>query len=77
MTWSPLAMNPSFWALVRLVFPNSKGTQLVDALVILFFPIWFLWARLFTCIYSSGDKGGCEGAQKRKGDQAMVAAEVQ
>jgi hypothetical protein len=47
ITWSPMAMNPSFWALVRSVCPNSEGTQLVDALVLFFFPIWFFWARLF------------------------------
>jgi hypothetical protein len=26
MTWSPSAMNPSFWALVRSDCPNSEGT---------------------------------------------------
>jgi hypothetical protein len=30
---------------------------LVDTLVIFFFPIWFLWARLFTRIYKSYAKG--------------------
>jgi hypothetical protein len=59
-------MNPSFWALVRSVCPNSEGTQLVDALVILFFPIWFLWARLFTRIYSSGDKGAAKELRSAK-----------
>jgi hypothetical protein len=38
MTWSP----PFSWALVRSDYSNSEGTQLVDALVIFFFPIWFL-----------------------------------
>jgi hypothetical protein len=28
--------------LVRLDCSNSEGTELVDALVIFFFPIWFL-----------------------------------
>jgi hypothetical protein len=39
MTWSPSAMRPSFWALVRSDCENSYGTQLVDELVIFFFPI--------------------------------------
>jgi hypothetical protein len=50
-------MSPSFWALVRSDCPNSDGTQLVDALVVFFFPIWYLWARLLTCIYKSYAKG--------------------
>jgi hypothetical protein len=50
--------------------------QLVDALVIFFFPIWFLWARLLMCIYKSY-AWGCEGARRRKGDASMVAAEGQ
>jgi hypothetical protein len=53
-------MSPSFWDLVRSDCPNSDGTQLVDALVIFFFPIWFLWARLLTRIY----KGYAKGAVK-------------
>jgi hypothetical protein len=49
-------MRPSFWALVRSVCLNSEGTQLVDTLVVLLFPILFLCARDFTHIYSGGDQ---------------------
>jgi hypothetical protein len=30
---------------------NSEGTQLVDALVVLLFPILFFCVRVLTCIY--------------------------
>jgi hypothetical protein len=66
MTWSPSAMRPSFWAVVRSDCENSDGTQLVDKLVIYFFPIWFLWARLFTCIYKSYAKGTAKELRSAK-----------
>jgi hypothetical protein len=50
-------IRPSFWAFVRSDCENSDGTRLVDELVVFFFPIWFLWARLFTRIYTSYAKG--------------------
>jgi hypothetical protein len=46
-------------------------------LVVLLFPILFLCARVFTRIYSGDGQEGYEGAQKRKENAAMVAAEEQ
>jgi hypothetical protein len=59
-------MRPSFWALVRSVCLNLEGTQLVDALVVLIFPILFLCARVFTRIYSGGGQGAVKKLRSAK-----------
>jgi hypothetical protein len=46
---------------------NSEGTQLVDALVALLFPILFLCARVFTRIYDGGGLGAVQELRSAQG----------